>query len=319
MNQRTKNLISVSGGKDSTATLLTALERDIEFSCVFADTGNEHPDVYDYLEYLEQRLCLCIQRVKADFTKQIARKRAFVATKWREQGVSEDKVLRALAVLEPTGNPFLDLCIWKGRFPSTKAQFCTSELKVLPILEQVIMPLKKQHRKIRSWQGIRRKESKRRSTYPMHKPLEFGVWAYYPLLHWSAQEVFDIHRKHDVKPNPLYKKGMGRVGCMPCINCRKDELSQIYRRFPEVIERLKEWEQLVSEASKRDYATFFASVTHDKNAAQKEISYKTHGIEAACQWSMTERGGVQYDLLKAFESIPSCSSNYGLCELDNEK
>ena len=32
--------------------------------------------------------------------------------------------------------------------------------------------------------------------------------------------------------------GMGRVGCMPCINCRKDELLEISKRFPEVIERI---------------------------------------------------------------------------------
>ena len=28
---------------------------------------------------------------------------------------------RALAVMYPSGNPFLDLCMWKGRFPSRMA------------------------------------------------------------------------------------------------------------------------------------------------------------------------------------------------------
>jgi Lon protease-like protein len=34
---------------------------------------------------------------------------------------------------------------------------------------------------------------------------------------------------------------MGRVGCMPCINCRKDELREIALRFPETIERIERW------------------------------------------------------------------------------
>ena len=32
----------------------------------------------------------------------------------------------------------LDLCIWKGRFPSRKAQFCTSELKTMPLVEYLV-------------------------------------------------------------------------------------------------------------------------------------------------------------------------------------
>jgi len=153
----------------------------------------------------------------------------------------------------------------------------------------------------------------------MHEPLEFGVWAYRPIVHWSAQDVFDLHRKHNIKPNPLYLKGMSRVGCMPCIYCRKGELLEIARRFPEVIERLKEWESIVNEASKRDNATFFfTAATHDKGAARKPITCASHGIEAAVNWAMTDRGGVQFNLFKAYESIPSCSSNYGLCDVDNE-
>lgn len=47
---------SVSGGKDSTALLLALREAGIEHSAVFADTGWEHPAVYEYLDLLRQRL-----------------------------------------------------------------------------------------------------------------------------------------------------------------------------------------------------------------------------------------------------------------------
>lgn len=309
----TPNIISVSGGKDSTAMMLHARGTEApNVSYVFADTGNEHPDVYEYLEYLESELDIYIQRVKADFTKRIAGKRKFVETKWREQGVDESVVLAAIEILQPTGNPFLDMCIWKGRFPSTKAQFCTMELKGEPILKQVMLPLLKRHKKVRSWQGIRWDESRRRSNYPYHERLDFNIWAYRPLLHWTADETFAIHTLNGIKPNPLYLKGMGRVGCMPCINCRKDELAEISNRFPEVIDRIRRWEEIVSIAAKRGCGTFFAAVSTTKET--ENIHHTTHGIDAAVNWSKTVYGGKQFDLFKQGEAIPSCSSNYGLCE-----
>ena len=66
----TINSISISGGKDSLAQWLRAIENDVPHISVFADTGHEHPQTMDYLEYLESRLGKII-RVKADFTRQI--------------------------------------------------------------------------------------------------------------------------------------------------------------------------------------------------------------------------------------------------------
>lgn len=310
---RTQNVISVSGGKDSTAMILLALERRVErLHFVFADTGHEHEDVYEYLDYLEFVLNIVIKRVRADFSEEVERKRRYVEVKWREEGVEESVILEALDVLKPTGNPFLDLCLVKGRFPSSMAQFCTGSLKTEPILSQVLLPLHKEFGKIRSWQGIRAGESRNRAKKKMHERLDLNMWAYRPLLHWTVEDVFSIHKKFGVDPNPLYKKGMGRVGCMPCINCRKGELSEISLRFPEVIDKLRLWEELVSKAAKRRSSTFFRPT--DKTGI---IDYKTHGIDQAVAWSRTERGGSQFLLFNQTEALPSCSSNYGLCEVDN--
>ena len=313
------NMISVSGGKDSTATLLLAIERETEnMHPVFADTGNEHELTYNYLDYLESRLDIKIQRVKPDFTAQLERKRTITMEKWRRDGVPEKTIERAISALQPTGNPFLDLCLWKGRFPSSKARFCTEELKVNPITEIAVWPLLKQYDIIESWQGIRWDESSARAHYVEREGIEpdaLRVFAYRPILSWSADQVFEFHRKHNVKWNPLYEKGMSRVGCMPCIHAQKKELAGIAMQFPEVVERLREWENLVSQASKRGSATFFNAMSDPTVAADDEISHQTHGIDRRVEWSKTSRGGRQQQLIATdAQEGSSCSSIYGLCE-----
>ncbi|MDM5352609.1 phosphoadenosine phosphosulfate reductase family protein [Lysinibacillus sphaericus] len=296
------NVISISGGKDSTAMWLLALERDTaNLKVVFSDVGHEHPETYKYIDYLEKELG-AITRIKPDFSQQIIRKREVVDTKWRKEGVSETIIQQALEVLHPTGNPFLDLCMWKGRFPSTMARFCTVELKVRPMFDQVYVPILEAGNHVVSWQGIRANESLSRSKMAETEETPEGYTIYRPILDWDVYDVFKQHDKHGIKPNPLYKQGMGRVGCMPCINSKKEELYEIARRFPEEIERVARWEEIVSKASKRGSATFFTS------------DDRGHGIHDVVEWSKTAYGGIQYDLLKLMEEVPMCSSQYGLCE-----
>lgn len=311
----TINMVSQSGGKDSTATLLLAIARDEEnIQSVFADTSNEHEIVYEYLDYLERATGIRIERIKADFSRQIAGKRAFVETKWREHGVPEDKVKRALEALKPTGIPFLDLCIWKGRFPSSQRAFCSEELKRNPIIEHQMQLLDAGHT-VMSWQGVRANESRRRRHLPELDQVGGGLWNYRPILRWRVEDVFEAHRYMGIKPNPLYTMGMGRVGCMPCINVRKDELLEISKRFPEEIERLAEWERLVAEAAKRDSATFFTASDFDEwnDEMTDEETFEVANVFQRVEWAKTSRGGKQRDMFRELER-PSCSSIYGLCE-----
>ena len=56
-------IVSVSGGKDSTATLLALRESNIPPRAAFADTGWEAPETYAYLATLERLLGITIDRV----------------------------------------------------------------------------------------------------------------------------------------------------------------------------------------------------------------------------------------------------------------
>jgi len=312
------NVINFSGGKDSTAMLLLAIERDTpDLSVVFADTGNEHEQTYDYVRYIESATGVPIRWVKADFSRQIAGKREFVLTKWADKwGAPQEAIDRAAAALVPTGIPFLDLCIWKGRFPSTKVAFCSEELKRNPIIEQVQKPLLETGNVI-SWQGVRRDESLNRrflTERELKKTAENGneMWNYRPILDWTADDCFAMHKKHGIKHNPLYEQGMGRVGCMPCINARKDEILEISKRFPEVIERIAEWEWSVRLASKNNAATFFASENMPAGTTPEQ-HYDNANIREIVKWAATARGGKQRDFFREMDG-PMCSSIYGLCE-----
>jgi 3'-phosphoadenosine 5'-phosphosulfate sulfotransferase (PAPS reductase)/FAD synthetase len=164
-----------------------------------------------------------------------------------------------------------------------------------------------------SWQGVRAQESLARRHLLECDEVGGGLFNYRPILRWTVEDVFEAHRVMGIKPNPLYSMGMGRVGCMPCIHARKDELLEISRRFPEEIERVAQWERAVAEASKRGAATFFATVQDDPVAKDGPVSAETHGIHRFVEWSKTSRGGRQYDLLRMLDG-PACSSIYGLCE-----
>ena len=322
------NIVSISGGKDSLAQSLRAIESGVEHLNVFADTGHEHPQTMEYLEYLEQKLGP-VKRVKADFTRQIEGKRKFIATRWpvtlvEECGMSQEeakeRVAQALEILHPTGIPFLDLCMLKGRFPSTKARFCSTELKHHPVRDWVVLPALEEFEEVILWQGVRAQESPARAGLPEweedadNTP---GLHVYRPILKWLHEDVFAIAKRHGIKPNPLYQQGCSRVGCMPCIHARKSELAEIFTRWPEEIKRVAEWERLVAACSRRGNSTFFPS-THDPRRAEKRIELITvdaYGIESYRDWAMTTHGGAQFDLLAESNDKTVCSSVYaGVCE-----
>ncbi len=358
-----KHVVSVSGGKDSLATLLIAILRFglRNIIAIFCDTGNEHELTYKYLAYLEEKLGITIIRLKADFTEQIANKRKFIANDQRtrreydtrpvfeadgvtpvpkrdgrgrivlnKKGQAVQKTVkvgggrrvrwtnkgkrRALSVLYPSGNVFLDLCLWKGRFPSRKAQFCTEELKRNMAVE-FQMELMDQGHTVVSWQGVRRDESHNRRNALKFERVAPRLYIYRPIVDWTAMQAVEFAALHEILANPLYSMGMGRVGCFPCINAGKDELREMAARFPAHMGRISDWEIKVGMASKRGFSTFFADAPADiAKVSDRRIIFDELNIWTRIEWSKTTRGGKQYSLLNDVEDINACSSSYALCE-----
>jgi 3'-phosphoadenosine 5'-phosphosulfate sulfotransferase (PAPS reductase)/FAD synthetase len=310
-SSRIQHLVNVSGGKDSTATYLLALESGRPFRAVFADTGNEHELTYEYIARLHERTGgPKVEVVRADFSRELAQHKAYLLREWPSQGIAAAVVEEAAALHEPTGNPFLDLCISKGRFPSRMAQFCTSSLKEIPITTQVVGPMLRDG-PVLQWLGIRADESHHRARQPSFNHHESGSMLWRPIFHWNAEAVWQQHRRHGLEPNPLYAMAMGRVGCMPCINCRKGELRNIAERFPAHIDRIERWEAVVSAASKRGASTFFPAV---KDPADAGCDGSHSRIRDLVRWSRTSHGGRQYALFFDEQRGGGCSSDLGLCE-----
>jgi 3'-phosphoadenosine 5'-phosphosulfate sulfotransferase (PAPS reductase)/FAD synthetase len=204
------------------------------------------------------------------------------------------------------------MCLWKGMFPSRTKAFCSEELKRNPIQAQVQNPLLDIGDDVISWQGVRRDESIRRANLAENEHVRTSkaggeMWNFRPILDWTSEQCFDMHKKHGIKHNPLYEMGMGRVGCMPCINCRKNELLEISKRFPEAIDRIEQWEAAVALAGKQGEASFFPD-------PDRQQGKQMRGVRNMVEWSKTGRGGYNYDWIKAEDDGPLCSSIYGLCE-----
>lgn len=268
-------LLSISGGKDSTAMILYMKEiaaRDVDY--VFMDTGWESTQTYEYLDYLEAELGISINRIRSNITI---------------KPEHEEIYSECLQIMNRNYSDFIAVILNGSFFPGGNAQFCTRDLKVKPFqsfIDQLdYEPV--------SCVGIRREESHRRSTYSEYEYNEgFNCWVWRPLIEWSEADVIAIHHRHNIRPNPLYLNGSHRVGCYPCIRSNKSEMSQ----FPldhshlAVIRKLEEYNSKI----KNKDVTFF----------------KGARIDDILDWAKTSRGGRQYMLFDATE--PTCEK-WGMC------
>lgn len=275
---------NVSGGKDSTALSLWLTEQGIEHVRIFADTGWEHPDTYRYLDYL-------------------------------------DTVLGEIERVRPKLG-MRDLIVKKGMFPGRMHRYCTSELKVIPINAWMdrhdpecegIVAL-----------GIRADESAARAELPEWELGGAGVdrvtWR--PLIGWTLDDVIAIHRRHAVRPNPLYLQGASRVGCWPCIQSSKADIRLVADTDPARIaligdlERSLKTRRLLRMVEDPEYAakaiekrfrdpTFFAGKKRNLPIAE------------AVEWSRTAHGGKQFDM---FGPDPDAGCmRWGLCDTTQPK
>lgn len=314
-----KHVIGFSGGADSQATALWARQRFPAEDIILVNCdagGNEHPLTTAFLRHYSETIHPVVM-----VTPQVS-----------------DMLNRAPGAIEAMGLKPTDpltfdlLAKLKGTFPSTKVRFCTTHLKLEPMrrwcwengAKGLNLPRRKRdgseyrpygedgcdehgdRQGILSdgqerYAGVRRDESASRSE-ALEREWDdyFMSWLNRPLVEWSKAQVFDFIQSNGEEVNPLYRMSFGRVGCAPCINSNKDDIRLWAARFPEMIDKVREWEKSVGR-------TFFPPILPGGRYGP---------IDEVVEWAKTVHGGKQYALpiVEAEADAGLCSSMYGLCE-----
>lgn len=280
-----KHVLGFSGGIDSQAVARWLLNRYPAEDVILLNSdagGNEHPMTTEFVQNYSRDVhpVVMISPIIADM-----------------DGRAKGKI--AQLGLKPNDPLTFDgLAELKGRFPFMKGRFCTSHLKLYPQHRWMRENLTNKGEKFIRYSGVRRDESNNRSN---RQPVEIDDFFHcelrHPCVDWTKQMCFDFVQAHGEEVNPLYKLGFTRVGCAPCINSRKGDVLNWVQRFPEMIEKVRGWEERIGK-------TFFPPCVPGL-----EINW----IDDVVRWAKTRHGGKQFDLL-VLDETPACESAYGLCE-----
>lgn len=155
-----KQICTLSGGKDSQAVAIFLKNENIDCDYVFCDTGWE--DVVTY-----------------EFIKQFM-----------------DKMKKLLITIknEKYDNGMIDMVKYKKRFPSTKARFCTDELKVKPMIDYILS----QECDVLIYQGIRHEESTNRAGMEKHDEYFKYYFEPYKIDEKTGKKKYYTYRKKDI-------------------------------------------------------------------------------------------------------------------------
>ena len=296
-------VLSVSGGKDSTATGLHLIERGIEFEAIHMDTGWEHPATEAYVRETLPRVLgreVRILSAPLDLAPEVL-------------PIAEDLEARFLG-----GKPsaFIRRSLHKAMFPSRQRRYCTQELKVYPsrayfrtLSSDVVEPV--------NVQGIRWEESARRAKMVDWEEFD-GDCAYWrPILDWTERDVIDIHHRHGVAPNPLYLRGARRVGCWPCIMSAKAEIRLLAEIDPARVNLVDALEQAVAAlAVTGQPRTLFQNPRPTRTIGEDGTVHRSGEcvpFREVVAWSLTARGGTEPDPFAPDPADEGCA-RWGLCE-----
>ncbi len=207
-------IVSLSGGKDSTAMLLRMLEfNEIIDDIIFFDTGWEFPGMYDHLKRLENKTGRIITRLKPRIPFDYSLVFHPIRSKKDrpEHNVVKGQVYR-----------------YGGGWPSSLRRWCTREkvntieryLKSRYDLDKVIMCV-----------GFASDESERETRFMRARKYQYR----YPLIEWSWPEskCLEYCKLLGYDWGGLYEH-FRRVSCFCCPLQRIGELRNLRKYYPEL-------------------------------------------------------------------------------------
>jgi hypothetical protein len=201
--QPVRHILSLSGGKDSTALAIYMRNRVSGMEYVFCDTGKELPETYQYLDRLEAYLGTPIVTLKHD-------------------------------TLMRDGDAFEDLLqIKRNYLPSPQMRWCTQELKIRPFERYV------GDDPVVNYIGIRADEN--RKGYITHKPnitprypfIEDGL---------AKDDIVRILEESGLGVPPYYE-WRSRSGCYFCFFQQRIEWVGLMENHPDLFQSAMEYEK----------------------------------------------------------------------------
>lgn len=215
-------ILSLSGGKDSTAMLLKMLEHGESIQeVIYVDTGMEFPEVSEHLDRLERYTGVPISRIKAplDFEYYLCE----------------------------VPRPRISLPLKGYGFPNIHCRWCTTYLKTDPFKKYV--EKKYPNLQICKCIGIALDEQKRVD----HKLLKSGK-VRYPLIDYglTEAEALQLCYDHGFDFGGLYKH-RSRLSCWCCPLQSIGDLRALYRYHPKLWQRLKELQKMSHNPFKVNY------------------------------------------------------------------
>ena len=214
-NGKQFHAVSLSGGKDSTAMLLSMIEQDMPIDMVLsADTGMEFPEMYEHLAKLDEHLF----RERGIHITTLRHPKGFEYLMFDEPKQKPRSLEnRAKLGIPPYGNGW----------PGIRVRWCTGQLKTHLITKEVNR-LKGELGAIH-YVGIAADEAWRCKDER------------YPLVEWGITEAqalqacydrgFDFGRLYEI---------YHRASCRCCPFQRIDELRKLRKHHPELWEKLLE-------------------------------------------------------------------------------
>ena len=204
-DQKIKHVLGLSGGKDSTALAIYMSQNypEIDIEYFFTDTGEELPEVKEYLDKLEPIL---------------------------------DKQITHL-------DPKIHFKFWLQQFgnllPSAQTRWCTVQLKLAPFEKWVQEEFIDNGYSVFSYVAIRSDENYREG---LKSKKDITTILPFRENHIDKQGVFEILENSGLGL-PKYYEWRSRSGCTFCFFQRKIEWVGLLERHPEAFENAKSLEK----------------------------------------------------------------------------
>ncbi len=248
------HVVSLSGGKDSTAMLLRMVEENMPIDIIlFCDTGLEFPAMYAHLAKVERDIGMPITRIRSFHTFEyfLTEKEILVKHK-KNQG---QRNYRGYG--------------WSGPLN----RWCTKELKTIP-REKFLRELQ-EHYDIIEYVGLAADEGYRFERENNQKPN-----CRHPLVDWGMTEADCLKYCYDrgYTWDGLYEK-FDRVSCWCCPLQPLAEMRVLYKEYPELWAKLKEWDKKTWRNFKADYSVEGLEARFDFEDKWQQQGKETKGKE----------------------------------------